>query len=85
MFISIATTSQYDFLFVMFSSFSVESQTIVEMLLVVCEFLEVFPDDISDLPPEREVKFTIDLIPGTRPLSMAPYRMPASDLGELKN
>jgi len=44
----------------------------------------VFPDDIIDLPPEREVEFAIDLVPGTSPISIAPYRMSASKLGELK-
>jgi len=32
---------------------------------------EVFPDDITDLPPEREVEFAIDLVPGTSPISTA--------------
>ncbi|MCI45640.1 RNA-directed DNA polymerase (Reverse transcriptase), partial [Trifolium medium] len=53
-------------------------------LSVVCEFSDVFPGDVSDVPPEREVEFTIDLIPGTSPISMAPYRMSASELKELK-
>jgi len=44
----------------------------------------VFPDDITDLPPEREVEFAIDLVPGKSPISIAPYRMSASELGELK-
>jgi len=44
----------------------------------------VFPDDITDLPPEREVEFAIDLVSGTSPISIAPYRMSASELGELK-
>ncbi|XP_050889039.1 uncharacterized protein LOC127094223 [Lathyrus oleraceus] len=47
---------------------------------VVRDFPEVFPDEVSDLPPEHEVEFTIDLIPGTSPVSMAPYRMPPSEL-----
>ena len=51
---------------------------------VVCDFPEVFPEDITDLPPEREVEFAIELVPGTRPVSMAPYRMSVSELGELK-
>jgi hypothetical protein len=51
---------------------------------VVCEFPEVFPDEIPDVPPEREVEFSIDLVPGTKPVSMAPYRMSASELAELK-
>ncbi|MCI76709.1 cellular nucleic acid-binding protein, partial [Trifolium medium] len=38
----------------------------VDALPVVCEFPDVFPDDISDLPPEREVEFAVDVLPGTR-------------------
>lgn len=53
-------------------------------LLVVHEFLEVFPYDINDLSLEREVEFSIDLVPGTSPMSMAPYMMSASELSELK-
>ena len=47
---------------------------------MVCEFPEVFPDEIPDVPPEREVEFDIDLVHGTIPVSMAPYRMSASEL-----
>jgi hypothetical protein len=50
----------------------------------VQEFPEVFPDDITELPPEREVEFAIDLVPGMSPISIAPYRMSALELGELK-
>ena len=53
-------------------------------LPIVSEFPDVFPDDISDLPPEREVEFAVDLVPGTSPVSMSPYRMSASELRELK-
>ncbi|MCI46318.1 RNA-directed DNA polymerase (Reverse transcriptase), partial [Trifolium medium] len=53
-------------------------------LPVVCEFPDVFPDDISDMLPKREVEFAIDLVPSTSPVSMAPYRMSASELNELK-
>ena len=48
------------------------------------KFLDVFPDDIVGLPPEREVKFTIDLIPGTEPISIPPYRMAPTELRVLK-
>ena len=44
-------------------------------LPIVRDFPEVFLEDISDLPSEREVKFTIYLIPGTSLVWMAPYRM----------
>jgi len=57
---------------------------VIDKLKVVCEFSEVFPDEIPNVPPEREVEFLIDLVPGTKPVSMAPYRMSASELAELK-
>ena len=43
-----------------------------------------FPNDIAGLPPEREVESTIDLIPGTQPISIPPYRMAPAELRELK-
>ena len=41
-------------------------------------------DDIAGLPPEREVESTIDLIPGTEPISIPPYRMAPTELREFK-
>ncbi|MCI15490.1 cellular nucleic acid-binding protein, partial [Trifolium medium] len=70
--------------FAMFASLKLESGVKMEKLPVVCEFPEVFPRDVSDLPPEREMEFAIDLIHGTSPIPMAPYRMSASELKELK-
>ena len=58
--------------------------TRLEDILIVKEFPDVFPDDISGLPPNREVEFTIDLIPGTEPIYIPPYRMALAELGELK-
>ncbi|MCI80386.1 cellular nucleic acid-binding protein, partial [Trifolium medium] len=52
----------------------------VDALPVVREFADVFPDNILDLPPEREVEFSIVIVPGTSPISMAPYRMSAAEL-----
>jgi hypothetical protein len=71
-------------MFALFASLKMEGKSKVSELPVVCEFPDVFPEDVSELPPEREVEFTIDLIPGTSPVSMAPYRMSASELSELK-
>ncbi|XP_058741477.1 uncharacterized protein LOC131613856 [Vicia villosa] len=71
-------------MFAVFASLSIENKTSIEEIPVVNEFLEVFPDDITELSPEREVEFSIDLVPGTRPISMAPYMMSASELSELK-
>jgi hypothetical protein len=51
---------------------------------VVCEFLDVFPKDLSGLPPERDVEFVIELKPGTTPISRRSYRMPPNELAELK-
>ncbi|MCI92969.1 cellular nucleic acid-binding protein, partial [Trifolium medium] len=48
-----------DDVFVMFASMKVEEKTEVDVLPVVREFVDVFPDDIVDLPPEREVEFSI--------------------------
>ncbi|TYK00849.1 DNA/RNA polymerases superfamily protein [Cucumis melo var. makuwa] len=53
-------------------------------VLVVKDFLDVFLDDLSSLPPDREIEFTIELLPGTTPISQAPYRMAPSELKELK-
>ena len=44
----------------------------------------MFPEDVSDFPPEREVEFRIDLILTTSHVSMAPYPMLASYLKELR-
>ncbi|KAJ0661910.1 putative nucleotidyltransferase, Ribonuclease H [Helianthus annuus] len=51
---------------------------------IVKEFPDVFPEELPSLPPEREVEFTIELIPGAEPISKAPYRMAPLELQELK-
>ena len=51
---------------------------------VVCEFLNVFPDELSDLPLDREIEFKIELLPGTAPIFRRLYRMPPNELAELK-
>lgn len=70
--------------FMILAFMKIEGKVVIIELPVVCDFLEVFPDDISDFPLEREVEFSIDLVPGISPMSMVPYRMSASDLSELK-
>ncbi|XP_021631856.2 uncharacterized protein LOC110629250 [Manihot esculenta] len=47
----------------------------VHDISTVCDFSDVFLDDLPELPREREVEFSIDVIPGTTPISIAPYRM----------
>ncbi|GAA0171836.1 hypothetical protein LIER_41232 [Lithospermum erythrorhizon] len=56
----------------------------LEDVYIVREYTDVFPEELSGIPPEREVKFKIDLLPGTSPISMAPYRMAPAELKELK-
>jgi len=56
----------------------------IEDIPVVCEFLNVFPDDLPGLPPDRDVEFKIELLPGTTPIYRRPYRMPPNELAELK-
>jgi hypothetical protein len=51
---------------------------------VVNEFSDVFPDDLPGLPPDQDVEFKIELLPGTTPISRRPYRMPLNELAELK-
>jgi hypothetical protein len=56
----------------------------IQDIPVVCEFPDVFPEDLSGLPPERDVEFVIELKPGTAPVSIRSYRMPPNELAELK-
>ena len=51
---------------------------------VVCEFPDVFPDELPGLPPDRDVEFKIELVLGTTPISRRPYTMPPNELAELK-
>lgn len=51
---------------------------------VVDEFPDVFPNKLPGLPPIRAIEFYIDLVPGTTPISIAPYRMAPAELTELR-
>ncbi|GJX44740.1 putative reverse transcriptase domain-containing protein [Tanacetum coccineum] len=50
---------------------------------VVREFKDVFPEDLSGLPPQRQVEFRIDLVPGATPVAKSPYRLAPSEMQEL--
>ncbi|KAG8500940.1 hypothetical protein CXB51_002866 [Gossypium anomalum] len=56
----------------------------VETIRIVREFRDVFPEELPGLPPNREVEFGIDLLLGTAPVSIAPFRMAPKELVELK-
>jgi hypothetical protein len=58
--------------------------TLLAKIPVVCEFPNVFPDELPGLSPVRDVKFAIELIPRTPPISRRPYWMPPNELAELK-
>ena len=51
---------------------------------VVGEYLDIFPDELSGLLPMRDSEFVIDVLPGTTPMSKAPYKMTPVELQELK-
>ena len=61
-----------------------ENEVRLEDIPNVKDFLDVFPNDLPGLPPDREVEFTIDLVPRTAPISKASYRMAPIELEELK-
>jgi hypothetical protein len=51
---------------------------------VVCEYEDVFPEELPGLPPDRDVDFVINLVPGTAPIAQSPYRMAEVELKLLK-
>ena len=55
----------------------------VDRVPVVCEFPNVFSEELPGLPPDREIEFCIDVVPGTDPISMPPYRMAPTELKKL--
>ena len=55
----------------------------VENMPVVFEFLDVFSEELLGLPPEKEIEWCIDVVPGTNPISMPLYRMAPTKWKEL--
>ncbi|XP_070041129.1 uncharacterized protein [Nicotiana tomentosiformis] len=62
---------------------SVDTPT-VESVLVVRDFPDVFPTNLLGMPPDRNINFGIDLLPGTQPISIPPYHMAPAKLKKLK-
>ena len=50
---------------------------------MVCKFSNIFLEELPGLPPDREIEFCIDVVPGTDPISMPPYRMAPAELKKL--
>ena len=66
---------------------SLEARTaeIGDVSLIVKEFPDVFPEELPGLPPTCDVEFCIEVLPGTAPISRAPYRMAPVELADLKD
>jgi hypothetical protein len=63
--------------------FNMEAKSI-EDVPVVREYPDVFPEELPGMPPDRDIEFVINLIPGTSPIAKRSYRMVAPELAELK-
>jgi len=64
-------------------SCAIQATTLYE-IPVVCEFPDVFLDELPGLPLDMDVEFKIELVPGMAPIPRRPYRMPPNELAELK-
>ena len=58
--------------------------TTIEDIRIVNEYPDVFPKELPNMPPERDIEFIIELLPGTAPIAKRPYRMGVNELAELK-
>ena len=61
-----------------------EERPDLDLPRIVCELVDVFPDELPGLPPQRGVDFGIELHRGTSPISMTPHRMAPVELQELR-
>jgi hypothetical protein len=57
----------------------------LENIPVVCEYPDVFLDDLPGMTPDRDIEFVIELQPGTAPISKKAYHMPPKELAKLKS
>ena len=70
--------------YVLLSASEVDLEQALNEISIVRDYPEVFPEDIPKFPPKKEIEFSIELIPGTGWISVAPYRMSPLELTELK-
>jgi hypothetical protein len=56
----------------------------LEHIWIVCEYLDVFSEELPGMPSDCDIEFSIELLPGTAPISKRAYRMDVKDLIELK-
>jgi hypothetical protein len=64
--------------------FLIDGKFVGDNIHVVRDFPDVFPKELPGMPPEKEVEFVIDLLPGTAPICKRPYKMSVEELHELK-
>ena len=62
----------------------VKARPSVSDIPTVSDFSDVFPEEFLGLPPQREIEFAIDVVPGATPASITPYRIALLELKELK-
>ena len=63
---------------------TVKARSSVSDIPTVSDFPDLFPEELPGLPPQREIEFSIDVVPGATPASITPYRMASAELKELK-
>ena len=63
---------------------SKKGQVNFENIPVIREFPDVFPEELPEVPHEREVDLSIEVVQGTTPISRAPYHIAPTELKELK-
>jgi hypothetical protein len=56
----------------------------LEEVAVVREYPDDFPDELPGMPPDRDIEFLIELLPGTGPIAKRPYPLSTDELKELK-
>jgi hypothetical protein len=56
----------------------------LDQVPVVCEYPDVFPEELPGMPPDRDIEFIIELVPGIAPIAQRAYRMNPQELEELK-
>jgi hypothetical protein len=66
------------------AAFFIDVEFVGNNIRVVRDFLDVFPEELLGMPPDREVEFVINLLPGTAPISKQSYMMSVEELKELR-
>ncbi|XP_057471108.1 uncharacterized protein LOC130759921 [Actinidia eriantha] len=70
----------------LFLPYLVDEGSVINVVLplVVCDFPDVFSEDLTELPPHQKIEFSIDLIPSTVPIFLPPYHFAPVELQDLK-